>query len=50
MLTEDTTLDVLENDTPEPTDNGVRPEDGVQPTPEEIEEMLATLLEDDEDE
>lgn len=37
-------------DTPTPTDTGVRPEDGDQPTDEELDTILAALDNEDDDE
>ena len=45
----DEILDVLDDDTPSQTDNGPRPEDGEQPTQEEIDTLLAFLLDEGED-
>jgi len=43
----DTDVEMLE---PTATDNGVTPEDGAQPSEEEVEELIATLLAESEDE
>ena len=44
--------DVLDNDTPEPTDNAPLVDDGPQPTAQEMKEYMSLFLldEDDEDE